>query len=128
MRISDWRSDVGSAEQLGSNTHDHMVPGIGFGALRRGLLCEIDVAPYGQWRQQILDPASALYAAKPDAVLLALDHASLLPELPLSASAGEADGAIEAALAELASLWQMLPDRATEIGRRSWRESVCQAV
>src|SRR3546814_20149636 len=80
MRISDWRSDVGSAEQLGSNTLDHLVPGIAIGALRRGLLCEIDVAPYGQWRQQILDPASALYAASPDAVLLALDHASLLPE------------------------------------------------
>lgn len=112
---------------LGSSTLDHLVPGIRIGALRRGLLCGIEVAPYGQWRQQILDPSSALYTCKPDAVLLALDHASLLPELPLSASADEANAAIEAALEELAGLWQLLRDRAKAvvIQQTLWSDEPC---
>src|SRR5690606_29816927 len=109
---------------LGSSTLDHLVPGIRVGALRRGLLLEVDVAPYGQWRQQILDPGSALYAFKPEAVLLALDHASLLPELPLETPAADADAAVNAALEELSSLWQMLRDRArtTIIQQTLWSD------
>lgn len=97
---------------LGSSTLDHLVPGIRIGALRRGLLLDVEVAPYGQWRQQILDPGSSLYTFKPEAVLLALDQASLLPDLPLSTSAEQADAAVDAALEELSGLWQMLRDRA----------------
>lgn len=109
---------------LGSSTLDHLVPGIRVGALRRGLLLEVEVAPYGQWRQQILDPGSALYAFKPEAVLLALDHASLLPELPLETPAADADAAVNAALEELSSLWQMLRDRArtTIIQQTLWSD------
>src|SRR3546814_15604147 len=65
---------------LGSSSQEHLLPGIRIGALRRGLVVDVEVAPYGQWRQQALDPSSSLHAVEPDAILLTLDQASLLPE------------------------------------------------
>src|SRR5690606_9913782 len=96
---------------LGATTIDHLAPSIRIGALRRGLIAEISVMPYGQWRQQILDPEAELYACKPQCVVLAPDMASLLPRLPLSASADAAHDAVEAATAELSSLWRMVRER-----------------
>lgn len=100
---------------LGSSTLEHLAPAIRIGALRRGLLVEVHVAPFGQWRQQILDPASALYAFQPDAVLLSLDHAALLPTLPLNAPRIDVEAALDAAVDELARLWHLLRDRAKAV-------------
>jgi len=97
---------------LGSATLDHLVPAIRVAALRRGLVVDVDVAPFGQWRQQILDPGSALYAFEPDCVLLAPDMSALLSELPLDATAAEAALAVDAAVDDLAQLWRMVRDRA----------------
>ncbi len=58
---------------IGSATLDHLVPGIRIGALRRGLLVEPWLAPFGQWRQEVLDPASGLHRCAPVAVFLSLD-------------------------------------------------------
>jgi FkbH-like protein len=96
----------------GNATLEQLVPGIRVGALRRGLLVEAFVAPYGQWRQQILDPASALYAFNADAIALLLDAHALMPELPLSAPAEEAAAAVEAALDDVTLSWRTLQDRA----------------
>src|SRR3546814_10212462 len=71
---------------LGSSSQEHLLPGIRIGALRRGLVVDVEVAPYGQWRQQALDPSSSLHAFEPDAILLTLDQASLLPDQPLARS------------------------------------------
>lgn len=97
---------------LGSSTLEHLAPSIRVGALRRGLLAEVHVAPFGQWRQQILNADSELYAFQPDAVLLNLDHAALLPTLPLNASREDVAAALEMAIDELAQLWHLLRDRA----------------
>lgn len=108
---------------LGSATLDHLAPAIRVGALRRGLLAEILVAPYGQWRQQVLDPSSELRAFAPDAVLLAPDQADMVPGLPLGASAEEVADAVEAAVGELAALWRTLRDqaRAAVIQQTPWQ-------
>jgi len=97
---------------VGNATLDHLAPGIRIGALRRGLLVETFVAPYGQWRQQILDPASALYEFKPEAIALLLDAHALLPDLPLAAAADEAAAAVEAVVNEVAQSWRAAQDRA----------------
>lgn len=95
---------------LGSMTLDHLVPSIEIGALRRGLVADIEVAPYGQWRQQILDPQSRLYAFEPECVLLATDMSAILPELPLDMDANAVDAAVNDAADALAQLWHSIAE------------------
>lgn len=60
---------------LVSNATSHMaVPALIASALRHGILLEVVEANYGQVMQEALDPASTIHRAKPDAVLIALDH------------------------------------------------------
>lgn len=108
---------------LGSGSLEHLGPGIRIGALRRGLLVDVEIGPYGQWRQQVLDPASALYGFGPDAVLLVLDHATLLPDLPLTASKAEAEAAVDAAVGDLIAIWRRIRDAApTVIQQLPWSD------
>ncbi len=97
---------------ISSSTVDHLVPGIRVGALRRGLMADVLVCPFGQWRQQVLDPGSALYGFAPDAVLLSLEAAAIMPELPLDAAKADVAAATERAVNDLAGLWAILRDRA----------------
>lgn len=97
---------------ISSSTVDHLVPGIRVGALRRGLMADVLVCPFGQWRQQVLDPASELYRFAPDAVLLSLEGAAIMPELPLDATKAEVAAAADRAVTDLAGLWSTLRDRA----------------
>src|SRR5262249_26593533 len=41
-------------------------------ALRQGIALEVWEAPYGQYRQQLLDPQSELYRQQPDFIVLAV--------------------------------------------------------
>ncbi len=72
-----------------------------------GILAASYVAPYGAYRQDILDPNSGLYAARPDIVLLVP-----LPELPI-ASLGQATAnrMAEDCVANFRNLWTQLADR-----------------
>src|SRR5262249_35019140 len=78
---------------LGSSTLDHLLPSARIAALRRGLLMQSYLAPYGQYRQELLDPASELATFKPHVALLCLDHEHVAPEatigLMLGATAGD---------------------------------------
>ncbi len=96
---------------LGSGTLDQLVPGIRVGALRRGLLADVWVAPYGQWRQQALDPSSELAGYAPDVVLLSLEGGAIVPELPSDTPAREAELAIEGRIDELTAVWRAIQDR-----------------
>jgi FkbH-like protein len=96
---------------LGSGTLDHLAPAIRVASLRRGLLVEVEIGPYGQWRQQILDSESALYRFKPDAVLLAPDMPAMLPELPLDMPERDVARALDGAVEELVQLWRLVRDR-----------------
>ncbi len=58
---------------LGSSTLRHLLPSLRIAGLRRGLLLELYETAYGQYMQELLDPASPLAAFRPDLVLLALD-------------------------------------------------------
>lgn len=109
---------------LGSSSLEHLAPGIRAGGLRRGLLVDVEIGPYGQWRQQALDPGSALRRFSPDAVLLALDRSALLPELPLTATTADAEAAVGDAVEELAAVWRRLRDDtgATVIQQLPWSE------
>lgn len=90
---------------LGSSTIEHLMPAIRVAAARRGLWVRLYQADYGQYRQEILDPASGLHAFQPTAVLFALDAFHLLrgadPAMDGAAAAAEAHAVID----DLSELW-----------------------
>jgi FkbH-like protein len=96
---------------LAGHTVDHLVPAIRVAGLRRGLLVDCRVGPYGQWRQQILDPGSELYRSQAEAVVLAPSADELLPAASLSAGRAEAEAAVTRTVTELAGLWRILRGR-----------------
>ena len=59
---------------LASNTFDLLHDWLPAAAARHGVALRLTTAPYDQLFQQALDPASSIHAARPDAVLLAVDH------------------------------------------------------
>ena len=97
---------------LASSTVDHLPPAIRVAGLRRRLLIEVHSGAYGQYRQELLDPASALHRFKPQAVLFSLSAREAIAGVPLAATAAEVDNAIGRFIGELRSLWR----RAREIG------------
>ena len=97
---------------LASSTVDHLPPAIRVAGLRRKLLIEVHSGAYGQYRQDLLDPASALHRFKPQTVLFSLSAREAIAGVSLTATAAEVDDAIGRFIAELRSLWR----RAREIG------------
>jgi FkbH-like protein len=58
---------------LASSTVDHLLPAIRVAGLRRGIWIETYTPDYGQYAQDLMNPASALHRFAPDCVLFALD-------------------------------------------------------
>ena len=76
------------------------------------MLIDLHSGDYGQYRQDLLDPASALHRFQPQAVLFSLSAREAIAGVALTASAAEVDGAIGRFVSELRSLWR----KAREIG------------
>jgi FkbH-like protein len=62
---------------IGNGTLDLLAPVIISSAARHGIALDCVLADYGQITQEALSPASRINAAKPDAVLLAIDYRGL---------------------------------------------------
>jgi FkbH-like protein len=67
--LSDFRLGV-----LASGTFDLVLDCVPAAAARHGVAVEIISTPYDQVMQQALDPQSEINRARPDAVLIAVDH------------------------------------------------------
>ena len=94
---------------LGSSTLDHLLPAARVAALRRGLILQQYLAPYGQYRQELLDRGSELARFKPHVVLLCLDHEHLADAMGgamLGATAGDVEAGVQAQVADLRRLWR----------------------
>ena len=91
---------------LASATVDHLVPAIRVAALRRRLLVDVHIGPYGQYRQQLLDAESPLHELRPEIVLLSLTAREVIASVPLTATAEEADAVIYNFVNELRFLWR----------------------
>lgn len=89
---------------LSSSTVDQLVPGLRVAALRRGIRAEIFVPDFGQYRQELLDPASAFHAFAADVVIFSLDARSFIGEHVLSDN--DAHQHLAAQIAETRWLWQ----------------------
>ncbi|HEX8373879.1 MAG TPA: HAD-IIIC family phosphatase, partial [Geminicoccaceae bacterium] len=90
---------------LASSTVSHLLPAIRLGALRRGIWLETYEAPYGAYRQDLLDPASGLHAFAPDAILFAFDTPHLTRGVEPAADQAGADAALAATLDGLRDTW-----------------------
>jgi len=77
---------------LSNATIDLIVPALAATALRHGIALEVIQPSYDQVPQEALTPDSKVNAAKPDAVLFALDYRAL----PLKLSVGDSDAAMAA--------------------------------
>ena len=91
---------------LPSATVDHLVPAIRVGGLRRRFLIDVYVGPYGQYRQQLLEPESPLHQQSPDIILLSLTAREAIAGVPLTTTGAEADTAIQRSIDDLRLLWR----------------------
>jgi FkbH-like protein len=88
---------------LGNATLEPVIPALIATACRHGIALECVTADFGQTVQQALDPQSAINRARPDAILIALDHRGL-PMRPSFQSDAAADDTIAECVAFLSSL------------------------
>lgn len=91
---------------LASATVDHLVPAIRVSGLRRRLLLDVYVGPYGQYRQHLLDAESPLHRLRPQIVLFSFTAREAIAAVPLQATAAEADAGIGRSIDDLRMLWQ----------------------
>ena len=91
----------------GSYTTVQLAPLLRLAALREGMLLEVKEGDFGQYRQEIIDAKSQLYAFEPDFIVMAVHHGEVaLPEFSAKPHA-----AIDGELARWTSLWQTLKSR-----------------
>ena len=62
---------------VGNATTEFLKPSLEAAALRQGISLEISLANFGQVMQEAMDPGSRINQARPDAILLAIDHRGL---------------------------------------------------
>lgn len=91
---------------LSSSTVNHLSPAIRISGLRRRLLIDIHVGQYGQYRRDLLDPASAFHQFSPDLILFSISARPIINELPLAATASKVDETIARSVEELRLLWR----------------------
>lgn len=101
--------DAGAARVavLGSSTTTTWLPLLRLAALRRGIPTRLYEAPFGQYRQSILDPGSDLYRFNPDVVILAVDH----HEIGAPDGADDVERFVGDEVDRWASLWELLGER-----------------
>ena len=93
---------------VGSYTTSQLVPMIDLAARCLGVALDLYECPYGQYRQELVDSKSGLYAFAPEFVLLAVHDGELsLPEL---SSAPKED--VETELERWTSLWELASTQA----------------
>ncbi|HUZ62656.1 MAG TPA: HAD-IIIC family phosphatase [Acetobacteraceae bacterium] len=90
---------------LGSSTLAHLHAAIRVGALRRGIWLSTYENDYGQYLQELLDPASPLHEFRPTAMLFAFDSAHLAMGVGAGLDAAAAAEALDACEERLRTCW-----------------------
>ncbi len=93
---------------LGSATLAHLHAGIRVGGLRRGIHIETYENEYGQYWQEIGDPASPLHDFKPTTALLALDGHHLAAGVTAAMAPEDAARALDEVVARVVACWHGL--------------------
>jgi FkbH-like protein len=96
---------------LGSSTLDHLLAPLRASCLRRGVLLECYLPPFDQYRQELLNRSSGLFAFAPDVVLFALDCFANGPMPPLDAPIADADSIVRAIIDEWLEYWEIVQNQ-----------------
>src|SRR5215212_8142793 len=91
----------------GSSTMAHLHSAIRVAGLRRGLWISIYENDYGQYWQELTDPASALHEFKPNAVLFALDPHHLAAGLGAALDRAEAEHGFSELQDRIRECWRL---------------------
>ena len=92
---------------LGSATLRHLQPAIRVAGLRRGIFVEVYENEYGQYLQELSDKDSALYAFKPNCILVSLDAYHLTAGVHAAAGKAETGRLLDDAKARIRNLWRL---------------------
>ncbi len=92
---------------LASCTIDHLLPAIRVAGLRHRMHISTYAGPFGQYRQELLDPTSGLHKFDPEIVLFSLTAREAIAGVPVAATNDEAEHAVSNNLDELRGLWQV---------------------
>ena len=96
---------------LGGGTTEILEPAIRCAFAKAGFLCEVYHAPFNGFRQELLNPASGLYAFRPDVAVLALGWRELEAHIPgVEASEQVVAEAARAYVDGMAALWRAAAD------------------
>jgi FkbH-like protein len=91
---------------LSSSTVDHLLPAIRVAGLRRRLMIDVRKGEYGQYRQNLFNPASWLHQFAPHFVLLSITARDTIAGVPLTATVDKANETISRSIDELRLLWR----------------------
>ncbi len=95
---------------LGSSTNTHLLPAIRVAGLRRGLWIDIYEPDFGQYLQDLSDPASGLYEFRPTCILLALDAHHLAAPATAALDDAGAEAALTETIAHIQEVWRLARD------------------
>ena len=93
---------------LSSSTVDHLVPAIRVAGLRRGIVVDCYVAPYGQIEQEVLSADSGLRSFGPEIVLCCIDAHSAIEAMPFTCTAEAVRLRIATRVDGLREIWKRL--------------------
>jgi FkbH-like protein len=110
-----------SIAMLGGYTTEPLANALRCAACREGRWAEVYEAPFQAYRQEILDPASGLYATPRDVVVLALHALNLQPFPDAASSSAEVESALDELADQFARLWKTLHDR---LGCPVWQHTL----
>ncbi len=92
---------------LSSSTTNLLAPLLALACFRDGLDADVYVGPYGNYRQEIMDERSGLYAFKPDVVVIATHWR----DADLPAYADDPEPLVEERARAFRELWELLLSR-----------------
>jgi predicted enzyme involved in methoxymalonyl-ACP biosynthesis len=90
---------------LSSTTINHLAPGLRVAALRRGFFFDVFAGGFGQYRQELLDPATPLQAFAPHVIVLSLSARPMVNGIAADADLAQVERLLAAEIAELRRLW-----------------------
>lgn len=95
----------------GSATTDLIARAIAIGCVQEGVPARLYQSPFGAWRQDAIDPGSALHRSEPDIVVLATDWRDGVTGLALDASAQAVADSVAGKVASYRAIWTAIARR-----------------
>jgi len=90
---------------LSSSTIEHLLPALRVCGFRHNVRFELFSGSFGQYRQELLDPASPLHRFGPDLILLSLEARQVIAGVSISAGTQEVEERLAQAIGDLRELW-----------------------